>query len=178
MRSAALMLTLLALAGCTTELRPAGEADQERMLERGYSARDAQIIETGPDGRARFTLQAALIEQQPATRDIVLTDIDMRLQSADAQWHLQADRGRMPAAAQRILLDGDVRLDGQPAGTLAPVSIRTDKLSYDLATSKAVAPGAVFIVLQKHRLEGTGLEADLKTYQARIRADVHGRFTP
>jgi len=98
------------------------------MLERGYSARDAQIIETGPDGRARFTLQAALIEQQPATRDIVLTDIDMRLQSADA--------------------------------------------------SKAVAPGAVFIVLQNHRLEGTGLEADLKTYQARIRADVHGRFTP
>jgi LPS export ABC transporter protein LptC len=148
------------------------------MLERGYSARDAQIIETGADGRARFTLQAALIEQQPATRLIVLTDIDMRLQSADAQWHLQADRGQMPVAGQRILLDGDVRLDGQPAGTLAPVSIRTQQLHCDLASSRAVAPGEVSIVLQNHRLEGVGLEADLKTYQTRIRAHVHGRFTP
>lgn len=172
------MVALLALTGCSTDLRSTDESDRQTMLERGYSARDAQIIETGPDGRPRFTLRAAHIEQQPATRDIVLTDIDMRLQAADAQWQLRAERGRMPAEAQRILLDGDVRLDGQPAGTVAPVSIRTGRLNYDLATSKAVAPGAVSIMLQNHRLEGTGLEADLKTYQARIRADVHGRFAP
>ncbi|NDE02813.1 MAG: LPS export ABC transporter periplasmic protein LptC [Gammaproteobacteria bacterium] len=89
-----------------------------------------------------------------------------------------ARESRIPAEAQRILLDGDVQLDGQPAGTLAPLRIRTEQLNYDLATSRAIAPGAVSIVLQDHQLEGTGLEADLKTYRARIRADVHGRFTP
>ncbi|MBU3671664.1 MAG: LPS export ABC transporter periplasmic protein LptC [Sinobacteraceae bacterium] len=178
MRAAALIFAMLGFAGCSTDLRTTDEAARATMLERGYSARDAEIIETGADGRPRFTLQAAYIEQRPANRDIVLTDIDMRLKAEDAQWHLQAARGRMPADAQRILLEGEVRLDGQPAGTLAPVSIRTGQLNYDLASSRAVAPGAVSIMLQDHRLEGTGLEADLKTYQARIRADVHGRFTP
>jgi LPS export ABC transporter protein LptC len=178
MRRPALMLALLGLVGCSADLRSTDESAGDTLLERGYSARDAEIIETGADGRPRFTLQAALIEQRPASQDIELTDIDMRLQAADAQWRLQANRGRLPAAAQRILLDGDVRLDGQPSGTLAPLRIRTEQLNYDLATSKAVAPGAVSMMLQDHRLEGTGLEADLKTYRARIRADVHGRFAP
>ncbi|MFZ9478127.1 MAG: LPS export ABC transporter periplasmic protein LptC [Steroidobacteraceae bacterium] len=178
MRPSVLILAMLGLGGCSSDLRSTDDSAREMMLERGYSARDAKIIETGADGRPRFTVQAAFIEQRPASRDIVLTDIDMRLQAADTQWHLQAKRGRMPAEAQRILLDGDVRLDGQPAGTLAPLRIRTEQLNYDLATSRAIAPGAVSIVLQDHQLEGTGLEADLKTYRARIRADVHGRFTP
>ncbi|NDE02996.1 MAG: LPS export ABC transporter periplasmic protein LptC [Gammaproteobacteria bacterium] len=178
MRPSVLILAMLGLGGCSSDLRSTDDSARETMLERGYSARDAEIVETGADGRPRFTLQAALIEQRPASRDIVLTDIDMRLQAADTQWHLQAKRGSMPAAAQRILLDGDVRLEGQPAGTVAPLRIRTEQLNYDLATSRALAPGAVSILLQDHRLEGTGLEADLKTYQARIRADVHGRFTP
>jgi LPS export ABC transporter protein LptC len=178
MRPSALVFMMLGLAGCSADLRSTDDSARDTMLERGYSARDAEIIETGADGRPRFTLQAALIEQRPANRDIVLTDIDMRLQTADAQWRLQAERGNLPAAAQRILLAGDVRLDGQPEGTLAPLRIRTEQLNYDLATSRALAPGAVSIMLQDHRLEGTGLEADLKTYRARIRADVHGRFTP
>src|SRR5450755_980707 len=45
----------------------------------GYGARDAQLIETGPDGRPKYTLNAKLIEQHPKDDSVQLQVVHMIL---------------------------------------------------------------------------------------------------
>ena len=98
----------------------------------GYAARDAQLIETGYDGRERYRLNARVIRQRTESGVIELEDLAMNYhvesagelpgESASAAeasadvWHLTSDRGEVRANGDDVELTGNVRVVGPGAG--------------------------------------------------------------
>ena len=175
----ALALPLLALAGCTAGERPTLAAATAETRDPGYSASDAEIIQTGTDGAPRYRLRAAHIEQDPRTLEVGLRTLTLETRDRDAaRWQVEAPRGTLSGDAERLRLEGGVRLQGGDARDADLLRIATPTLDYDLRELQARAAGEVRITLQGHVLEGNGLEANLRTRQVRLNSNVHGRFTP
>lgn len=178
------MLLTLSIAGTLVACSPGerlGLTRGERASERdpGYAARDAEVLETGRDGRPRYRLTASLIEQDPDSLDVRLENPVMRFETAgETGWQVSATKGWLPAGAQRVRLDGDVKLAGGTRPSTPPITLRTDQLDYDLVTERAVASGAVAMEVQGHVLEARGLEADLRNQSARLLYEIHGHFAP
>lgn len=176
-----LIVTLqAAVAGCAPGERlnlARDETSTERGL--GYSARDAEVIETGRDGQPRYRLRASRIEQDPLSLDIRIEQPVMRFETAGGTgWQVSAKQGRLPAGAERLRLDGEVTLQGTTIPGKSPIRLRTDQLDYDLLGERAVARGAVTMDIEGHLLEARGLEADLRNQRARLLSDIHGHFSP
>src|ERR1700733_14808127 len=79
----------------------------------GYAARDAQLIETGPDGRPMYTLRAKLIQQPPPAQLVTLDGVQMQMHDPDGNiWSGRADHGRILQDDAVVELTGGVRLWG------------------------------------------------------------------
>ena len=93
-----------------------GGSDSDALVvmppDPGYAARDAEVIETGHDGRERYRLNARVIRQQPETGAIDLESLSMDYHpgaqgripgeepaagAAEEVWHLKSDRGQIRA---------------------------------------------------------------------------------
>jgi LPS export ABC transporter protein LptC len=175
-----LLGSALALGGCG---RGAGEASAddatERAVDPGYSATDAQVVETDADGAPRYSLRAASIQQDPRSLEVSLRQLSMQVSDGeDAPWQITARDGRMPEDASRIELQGDVRVAGTIGRTGEAIEIRSDLLSYDIAGSIARSTSDVTIRLSGKWLQAHGIEANLKQRQVRLESKVHGRFVP
>jgi len=169
----------LLLAGCFGGSPDARSAATETARDPGYSATDAEIIQTGADGAPRYRLRAARIEQDPRTLEVELQEIRLETRDIDAaRWQVDAPSGTLSSNAERLRLEGGVRLEGGDERDADRVRLATAALDYDLQGARVRAAGAVRITLYGHVLEGTGLEANLRTRQVRLNADVHGRFAP
>lgn len=145
----------------------------------GYSARDAEIVETAADGQPRYRLHAARIEQQPRESSIEMYDIDMSYRTeAGLDWQLTADRGRMPQDARHVLLQGSVVVSGLPPRTEHVARISTEELSFDMQSERLYTQAPVAIDWSGHRLTALGLVANLKEQRLSLESRVHGRFTP
>lgn len=167
------------LAGCTAGAPDVQGTTAEAARDAGYSATDAEIIQTGADGEPRYRLQAASIEQDPRTLEIALRNV--RFETRDAQaarWQLSAATGSLSRNAERLRLEGGVQLEGGDARDADRLRVVTQMLDYDLQGAKARAAGKVSVTLHGHILEAKGLDANLRTRQVRLNSDVHGRFTP
>ena len=191
------LAVLLALAGCAGG---AGEADENgatgRAIDPGYSASDARIVETGPDGEPRFTLRAASIRQDPSSLEVNLERLSMQVEDdGAAPWTVTAATGRMPEDATQIDLAGDVRIAGQlgatrpaansrgsssrrPARGGEPLEIRTEALRYEFGPARVSTDADVTLKLTGKWLSARGLDANLKQRQVRLESKVHGRFLP
>lgn len=170
-------LLLYACAGGTDGGLPGSAAP--RAIDPGYSAKDAEIIETGPDGKPRYRLSAERIDQDPVSLEVELRKLTMKVTDPrSGDWRLQADQGRMPQDGQSVALSGSVRVEGTVGERAEPIEIRTASLDYDLADAQLSAPREVTILLSGKWLEARGMEADLKARRVRLESDVHGRFTP
>jgi len=171
------MLAVASLAGCSGNRQgsvPAAETAQDP----GYSASEAEIVQTGADGLPKYRLQARHIEQDPRSLEVALEEIRLETRERSAgSWQVSAPRGQLSKDAERLQLDGGVLLQGGQRPGAEPLRLRTASLAYDLGTSRVRAPGEVELALQGHVLAGTGLDANLRTRQVRLQADVHGRFT-
>lgn len=153
--------------------------DSSSGQDPGYSARDAEIIETGDDGRPRYWLRAELIEQAPNDATITLSRPALRyLGEGSSSWRASALTGTVPPSRDLILLDGDVRLDGtlQDGGT--PAHVETSHLAFDTVNEVASTQARVAIDWSGHRLSARGLRADLKGETLRLESKVNGRFLP
>ena len=173
------LLAALALAGCAAQ-DDEGPGRLASNDDPGYSATGTEVVETGADGLPRYRLRAEKVRQDPATGAVAMEGVDMTVARPDAgRWRVRAERGALPADARRVTLEGDVRLDGEPApGESGPLRIRTAALTYDLEADRVAAPGEVRFEMSGRTLEATGLEADLGARQAKLSSHVHGRFTP
>lgn len=187
----------LSLAGCAGG---AGDTDENgavgRAVDPGYSASDARIVETGPDGEPRFTLHAASIRQDPRSLEVSLERLSMQVASdGAAPWTLTAARGRMPEDATQIDLLGDVRVAGQlaevrtaanargsatrrPTRGGEPLEIRTEALRYEFGPARVSTDADVTLRLTGKWLSARGLDANLKQRQVSLESKVHGRFLP
>ena len=181
--AAAAVIALLAIAwlalngGSNGPARPATATVSAQSP--AYSARDAVLIATGEDGLPMYTLRAADIREQPASRVALLTEVEMQFRDADGQlWQVRADSARAIDQAAQVDLSGNVTLSGLLPGTAAPVRISTERLSVDTRSEIVATRDPVSLELEGGRLEARGLIARLREQRIQLESQVHGRYTP
>ncbi len=169
-----------ALAGCAGPgSDPAAGVAATAAEDPGYSATDAEVVETGPDGRPRYRLHADAIRQDPDTLAVRLERPRMQVDDpAAGPWRVVADTGTIPQGAQRVDLAGNVRVTGTVGDPATPIEIRAPELRYELAAARVTAPRETSILLSGQWLSARGMDADLKARRLRLESSVHGRFTP
>jgi LPS export ABC transporter protein LptC len=158
----------------------------------GYAARDAEVIETGYDGRERYRLNASVIRQRTETAVIELEKLHMNyhpgaqagvpgeasVPSASGEvWHLTSDHGEVRADGDDVLLSGNVRVRGPAPGSGEPLSLTTSELRINTPTEFIETTAPVRLRWSGHELQALGLQADLKAGTLRLESEVNGRFT-
>ncbi len=160
----------------------------------GYSASDAEIIETGYDGRERYRLNARMIRQQTEAGVIDLEALEMHYHpgaqarlpgeapptAAESQeiWHLTSDYGQVRADGDDVQLTGNVRVVGPAPGSNEPLTMTTSELRINTPTEFIETQAPVSVNWAGHQLDAIGMEADLKTGKLRLESQVHGEFVP
>jgi LPS export ABC transporter protein LptC len=157
----------------------------------GYAAHDAEIIETGYDGRERYRLNAKTIRQQTEAGVIELETLEMhyhpgaqpqvagetRAAASDKEvWNLASDRGVVRADGDDVQLEGNVRVTGSAPESGVPVSFTTTELRINTPTEFIETRAPVRFMLSGHEIQAKGLSADLKAGTLRLESDVHGQF--
>ncbi len=160
-------------------------------LDPGYAARDAEVIETGFDGRERYRLKAAVIHQQTESGVIDLERLDMnyhrntQASAGDAPmssgipgevWHLTSDHGQVREEGNDVELTGNVRVTGPPQGDVEPLSLTTETLRINTPTEFIETDAAVKLRWSGHELDAVGMRADLKAGTLSLESDVNGHF--
>lgn len=179
-RLPALLLPLLLLAACAG----GRDADNGSLAnpssdDPGFEAVGAEIVETGADGLPRYRVRAAQITQDPANRNVLLQQVELRLaDDAGARWAVDARSGQMPADAQSIELSGAVEVRGRAAARDEPLAIRTERLTYEFERQLARSDAEVTFTMGTRALVATGIAADLKAGRVRLESKVNGRFNP
>jgi LPS export ABC transporter protein LptC len=157
----------------------------------GYAARDAEVIETGYDGRERYRLNASVIRQQSETAAIELEQLHMNYHpgaqagvpgeaevpsAAGEVWHLTSDHGQVRADGDDVLLSGNVRVTGPAPGSGEPLSLVTSELRINTPTQFIETDAPVRLRWSGHELQARGLQADLKAGTLRLESEVNGHF--
>jgi len=159
----------------------------------GYAARDAEVIETGYDGRERYRLNARVIRQQSESGAIDLEGLRMAYHPAsqekiageqpsaggqDQVWHLQSDRGQVRADGDDVQLDGNVVVTGQAPGSGADITLTTETMRINTPTEFIETQAPVKLRWSSHDWSAVGMQADLKAGTLRLESDVHGEISP
>jgi len=178
-------LALLALIGGSLLLgRQSRDAETPVAAGRpaedlGYGARDAQLIETGTDGRPKYTLNAKLIEQHPKDDSVQLNIVHMILDDVDGnRWTVDAQRGDIVHGGDNIDLTGEVHVSGVLPGTDEPADITSDRLSFDTRTAVVTTKDPVTFVWAGRQIHSVGIVASLKDSHVQLESAVHAIFQP
>lgn len=177
----AVIVTVIAsiVLGRSARAPDSAGTDMSTAIDPGYSARDAEVIETGDDGRPRYRLDADLIEQPPNDQTITLTNPVMRYADPNGgTWRASADTGTVPPQHDLVELAGDVLLTGTLASGGEPARITTSRLTFDAGQDIAHTSAPVTIEWSGHRLTARGVRADLGAETLRLESAVHGNFLP
>jgi LPS export ABC transporter protein LptC len=157
----------------------------------GYAARDAEVIETGYDGRERYRLQARVVRQQTDSGVIELEDLRMnyhpgaqaavpgekpRAEAADEVWHLRSDQRQVRADGDDVQLTGNVQVTGPAPGSGEPLSLSTGTMRINTPTEFIQTDAPVKLRWSGYELDARGMQADLKAGKLRLESDVHGEF--
>jgi len=171
-------------------------ADAAALLapDPGYAARDAEVIETGYDGRERYRLNARVVRQQSDGGVIDLEQLEMDYHpgaqsevpgerpaapvAAGETWHLVSDRGQVRANGDDVQLNGNVVVTGPAPGTGEPLTLSTDTMRINTPTEFIETDSPVRVRWSGHELLSRGMKADLKAGTLRLESDVHGEFSP
>jgi len=160
----------------------------------GYAARDAEIIETGYDGRERYRLKAATIRQQldasvielehlqmdyhPGSQAAVPGDTPVSAAAAKETWHLTSDHGRVRANGDDVQLSGNVVVSGTAPGGGDPLTLSTSTMRINTPTEFIETKDPVTMRWSGHEIKAVGMKADLKAGKLSLESDVHGEFSP
>ena len=171
-------------------------ADAAALLapDPGYAARDAEVIETGYDGRERYRLNARVVRQQSDGGVIDLEQLEMDYHpgaqsevpgerpaapvAAGETWHLVSDRGQVRANGDDVQLNGNVVVTGPAPGTGEPLTLSTDAMRINTPTEFIETDSPVRVRWSGHELLSRGMKADMKAGTLRLESDVHGEFSP
>jgi LPS export ABC transporter protein LptC len=193
--ASAAVVAAIALAWFLQDRGGAGDTDANNAavapLDPGYAARDAEVIETGYDGREQYRLKASVIRQQTDSGLINLEKLEMNYH-ADAQvklpgeapaavgevWHLTSNRGQVRADGSDVQLTGNVRVTGPAPGTGEALSLTTDNLRINTPTQFIETKAPVKLRWSGHEINARGMQADLKAGTLRLESDVNGHFKP
>jgi len=171
---------------------PAADANAS-LPDPGYAALDAQVIETGYDGRERYRLNARAIRQQGENGVIDLETLNMDYhpdaqgtvpgeappsdKAAGELWHLKSDRGQVRADGDDVQLNGNVIVTGQVPGSGEPLVLHTESMRINTPTEFIETSAPVKLRWAGHELDAVGMQADLKAGTLRLESKVHGSFS-
>ena len=160
----------------------------------GYAARDAQVIETGYDGRETYRLNARAIRQRTESGVIELEGLamDYHIESRDKSsgapasgvqapadiWHLTSDHGEVRDNGDDVELNGNVRVVGPAPGTGEPLSLTTENMRINTPTKFIETSAPVKLRWSGHELAARGMQADLMAGTLRLESEVNGHFYP
>jgi LPS export ABC transporter protein LptC len=155
---------------------PAASAVRRSVWDQGYSAQNAQLLETGADGLPLYTLSAATIRQLPSEDQVRLTQVQMSFRDPQGDpWTATADQGELEQAAGRVRLSGNVRVSGIFAAK--PAQISASALSVDIHADTLSTQVPVQMLWAGQQLSSTGLTANLKDDRVHLESAVHGTFS-
>ena len=169
------------------------DASVVSMPDPGYAARDAQVVETGFDGRERYRLNADVIHQQIDSSVIDLEGLEMDYHpgaqervagekasaaATEEKWHLKSDRGQVRANGDDVQLTGNVEVTGHTPGSGDLLKLATQTLRINTPTEFIETDAPVRLTWSGHKLDAVGMRADLKAGTLRLESDVHGEFAP
>jgi LPS export ABC transporter protein LptC len=145
---------------------------EESQAVPGYSARNAEVTQTGEDGRPEFTVLSPLIRQQANDDRVQLDAPRMTFVSVEnGTWHAQSRSGLIQAGGASVDLHGDVRMDGTLSGS--PVVINTSTLSFDTNTEIARTPAYITVDARGGTMGATDLLANLKDGTLELESNPH-----
>jgi LPS export ABC transporter protein LptC len=180
-----LLAAMLAITAILWLLNRAPESEENTATantlsapQPGFAATDAVLIQTGDDGKPLYTLHATHINQPQTGEPIEVTDPDFTDQvDADNRWSVQALRGQLPPAADHVELYGNVNARGDRAG-IAPLLLHTEQLGFDMPTQVINTSDPVTAEWGNAHLNSLGLQANLRTHDIILQANVHGHIAP
>jgi LPS export ABC transporter protein LptC len=145
--------------------------------EAGYAARNAELIETGDDGRPMYTLLADRIRQHANDNRVQLDQPRMTFVASDGNtWHVKSRAGQIRDDGVNVILYGDVHVNGELPGSEAPAVIDTSILSFDTKQEIVTTHAPVTLDWNGRKLSGTGLIAKLPDHLIRLESRIHGSF--
>jgi LPS export ABC transporter protein LptC len=183
-RVVALLAVLALIVGIVLLSGPQHEATALPTPERplhdpGYSAMNAQLIQTGADGRPVYTLDAAQIQQQPNNGLVDMQQVQLGFRdSSGNEWTARALRGQLAQNSGIVQLDGDVHVAGILPGTADPAEIVSERLALDINAQIVTTRDPVTLVTSGRQLNATGLVASLKERHVQLESAVHGTYSP
>jgi LPS export ABC transporter protein LptC len=156
--------------GGTTPTLPVGTGNAGDVP--GYSARNAEVVQTGDDGRPEFTVVSPLIRQQTNDERVQLDAPRMTFVSLEnGTWHAQSRSGLIRADGSNVDLFGDVKMEGKLSDS--PVVINTSTIAFDTKTQIARTPAYILATYRGGTLGATGLVANLKDGILELESNPH-----
>lgn len=152
---------------------------EEPLRDPGYAARDAKMVQTGPDGRPLYTLDADVIRQQPNDDTVQLEQARLGFYDANGSlWTARGDSGEVGQNTGKVELMGDVHVSGTPQGTKAPLEIATNRLDFDTNGKVASTHDPVSITWSGQQIRGKGMRVTLNDGRMQLESAVHGTAVP
>ena len=157
----------------------AAPAIVEEPHEPGYAARDAKLVQTGPDGHPLYTVDAEVIRQQPNDNTIELEQATLGFHDANgALWTARGEQGQVGQDTGTVELSGNVHVNGTPQGTLQPAEIVTNRLAFDTNTKIASTREPVTLTWSGQEIKGKGMVATLNDGRVQLESAVRGIAVP
>jgi len=151
----------------------------EEPHDPGYAARDAQLVQTGPDGHPLYTVDADVIRQQPNDDTVQLEHATLGFYDANgALWTARGDEGQVGQDTGRVELSGNVHVDGTPQGTTQPAQITTQRLAFDTNTKIVSTKDPVTLTWSGQEMKSKGMRATLNDGRVQLESSVHGKAVP
>jgi LPS export ABC transporter protein LptC len=144
----------------------------------GYSARNATLIETGPDGVPMYTLKADVIRQHPGD-GVDFQPVQLTFRDADGQiWKGRADHGELTTETGKVVMNGNVHVDGLLPGSDQPTDLATELLFVDTRENIINTDEPVVVTSIGRSLKSRGMVATLKEHHLVLESNVHSSYTP
>jgi lipopolysaccharide export system protein LptC len=173
----ALIAALIVLSGPQRSPTPPTAVGQTAP-QPGYAALNARMVQTGPDGKPLYTLDAARIREQPGNNTVLLDQVQLGFRdSSGGNWTARAQHGELGQDTGVVQLDGDVHVLGALPHSRDPAEIITQHLAFDTRAQVVTTHDPVTFNVAGHQLDGTGLIASLKDHRVQLESDVHGTFS-
>jgi LPS export ABC transporter protein LptC len=147
--------------GTATTPQPAPEFD--------FEASDVVLRQMGPDGRLQYELAAQRFAQSTDGGGVLAEQLTLyhdppgTVPGGAHRWTLTAATARLPAGAEVISLQGEVRASGVPLGRRAPVQVSAEQLEYRIASQEVSTTTDVLLEWGASRFRGRGLSVNVNT---------------
>lgn len=162
-------------SGSGTASAPA--AANEPSEAPGYSARNAQVVQTGDDGRPLYTLLANQVRQHPNDNRIQLDVPRVTYIASDGvPWHVRSKSGLIRGDGEQIELYGDVHLNGQTPDAEAPTVIDTSTLSFNTKEELVSTKAPLTLDWNGVKVAAVGVTVNLNDHKVKLESRVDGRL--